>query len=409
MRRIWFLGGAMAALVACAAPAQQAFEPPALGLLTQTNTREWTFRVQVQSVDAFRLDTASGQPVPHQSLNRIIVVFPLLERTSNYEARDEGFRSELRIIDDVADDEPELLTLYQAGARLAKWDATGDLSSKFFLEFHQTGVSHALTFDEAAAAAIGWPQKGWPAIAATALEPQFFVDIDAPAIRERLDKWAGRNPRRMAPTVLAKTIAMRMINEFRIVSGLSFETSSVQGIGGYIVAPASFTASRLRGSAFDMSVLLCALYRQAGLPARVVIGYDLGASAEGVDEITVRDDYEVCQLSEPDEVPFVPIIRAWVEFYLYDEAAGAGEWIPVDIQRQQQVSSRARPLNQRWDFFGNMPCGDLLIPLSFHFIPPTTVATPGAPAMWGWLGFPVTPRIEHNFNVAAWATPRTTE
>jgi len=398
---------AAAALVAGApAAAQQKDEPPALGLLETINERDWTISIQVQAVDTFRINRLDGQPIAPQRLNRILIVFPLLEFTSTYRALDAGFESELRIIDDVVDDEAELLPLYQAGARLAKWDATGDLSTDFFLQINQTGVSRSVSFDEDAAEQVGWPELGWPAIAATALEPQFFVDNGAPAVQQRLDRWVGPNPRRMAPVTLAKTLAAKMINEFRIVSGLSIETSSVAGIGGYIVAPASFTAPGLKGSQFDMSVLLCALYRQAGLPARVVIGFDLGASAESVDEIAARGPYEVCQLAEPNDLPRIPIIRSWVEFYLYDEDAQAGEWIPVDPWRQQQISSRARPLNQRWDFFGNQPCGDLLIPLAFHFVPPTTVASPGAPALWGWLGFPVTPRIEHNFNVGAFATPR---
>lgn len=394
--------------VASAAAAQQQFEPPALGLLETTNERDWTLTVQIGAVDVYRVNTPAGQPLPPQTLSRLIVVFPLLEYTSTWVADDRGFASELRSIDKVVDNDPELLTLYQAGARLAKWDATGTLSTDFFLEFRQTGTSRSVSFDEDAARQIGWPSKGWPAIAATALEPQYFVDAGAPALQQRLDRWAGRNPRRMPPVELAKSLAAKVINEFRVVSGISYETASNFGVGGFIVAPASFTAQNLKGSAFDLSVLLCALYRQAGLPARVVIGYDLGASAEGVDEIAARDNYEVCQLADPNALPLIPIVRSWVEFYLYDEDAGKGEWIPVDVQRQQQISSRARPLNQRWEFFGNQPCGDLLIPLSFHFIAPTTVATPGAPSMWGWLGFPVTPRIQHNFNVSAFATPRTT-
>lgn len=394
-------------LAALPAAAQQSQEPPAIGLLSHTYSRELTYRVQVQAVDVFRYNDHAGRTLPHQQLSRLIIAFPLLEFTSTFEARDEGFTSVLRVDDHVVDDQADLIPLYQAGTRLARWDAEGELSTDFYLEFEQTSVSHSLEFDEAAAMEIDWPDRGWPPIAATALQPQFFVDVGAPALQQRLTRWAGRNPQRMAPARLAKTLAARVVNEFRVLNNLALETSSAGGIGGYQVVPASLSAQRLEGSSFDISVLLCGLYRQAGLPARVVIGYDMGESAEGADEIEARDNYAVCQLPDRGDVPFIPIVRAWVEFYLYDEDAGQGEWIPVDVERQQQVSSRARPLDRPWEFFGNMPCGDLLVPLSFHFVPPTTVASPGAPAMWGWLGFPVTPRIEHNFNVAAWATPKT--
>src|SRR5581483_8784634 len=137
------------------------------------------------------------------------------------------------------------------------------------------------------------------------------------------------------------------------------------------------TLKKGKGSEFDMVCALAAVYRAAGLPARTVIGFDVGQSkTDGRRFLGKRGSSE---------------LRAWVEFPLVNPRDNALVWVPVDIVRMRKSSSRAKPLEQRWPFFGDNDALDRVIPFAFQFHPPTTVVSYGSPAFWGWLVMPKPP------------------
>src|SRR5690606_32713198 len=128
--------------------------------------------------------------------------------------------------------------------------------------------------------------------------------------------------------------------------------------------------------------------------ARMVIGYDIEAS----------------------EKAEFPVLRAWVEFFLARDpkqpkdvaepvpvSPADGEWIPVDITRQQEFASRAPPINQRWQFFGHNEELDLVPPIAMHWVPPSFATNAGAAAIWGWLPQPANPIAEQQLTF--WTQP----
>jgi hypothetical protein len=381
------------------------YESP-LGLLEGRRKTDWLVHV-----DAFLNPYIANGAVSARnngggySFNQVLVVYPMLDGASNAWRDPDATEAVLYEDDFVVDRDPELLDGYFLGAKYLLFDAKDVSAYYMHLVVNNRVRAWALEFDETRAREIDWPEGEWPILAETALEGQLFIDPGADEIRNLVVQWVGPTPKSLGPVELAKTIAAHVVNEFQ-PNGLGFEFNRVGRFAGLKINGSTYAARMMRGTPFDQAALLCAVYRAAGLPARVVTGYDIAASMEGLDVDGLRDR-ESCQPVELDTAPRYPIIRAWVEFYLYDEKAGAGEWIPVDIERQRGVSSRARPLDQSWQFFGNMPCGDLLIPLAFHFHPPEAVVSPGPPALWGWLAFPNTPRLSQQWIISAMEAPVT--
>jgi hypothetical protein len=60
----------------------------------------------------------------------------------------------------------------------------------------------------------------------------------------------------------------------------------------------------------------------------------------------------------------------------------------VDVVRQRKSGSKAPPLDRPWKYFGNNDDTDSIIPIAFHYHPPTTVVAHGSPCFWGWITFP---------------------
>lgn len=259
-------------------------------------------------------------------------------------------------------------------------------------------------FDERAARAIGWPDGPWPAEAASTLRPMNFVEIgpdgrryEDAVVRALLTQWtSGRDPREVAPVVLAKWIAGQVMQHVQI-SGSGLASTRMGQLSGVALQQPNETARLGRGSEFDMVVLLAAVYRMAGLPARIVVGYDTQASSRRNDRFLDPgrgSSGELC---------------AWVEFCLYDEASNTINWVPVDIVRLRGQGNRLpdnyvdRPMR----FFGTHDRLDDVIPFAFHFFPPTTVRAYGAPGFWGWFVTPTAPdRAWQSLSIRASTTPR---
>lgn len=262
--------------------------------------------------------------------------------------------------------------------------------SQFDLKFELPVECSETQFDERRASEIDWPKDGWPEVAEAALEPEAFIEFD-PSHRNAtydtkpmdalLGKWfEGNDPKKLKPVVLAKWIAGNLAQTIQ-PSGHGLKTDRRTSlIAGFDLQAPPLTVSTGRGSAFDMTNLLVAMYRHVGLPARVVIGYDVGAAKDG------KTIY--------DEDNGNPEIRAWAEFCLYDEDNKTLGWIPVDVVAMRERSSRMPPkfLQRPAKFFGTHDELEEVIPIAHHYAPAkTSTWFYEYPAFWGWFVQPSPP------------------
>jgi hypothetical protein len=262
--------------------------------------------------------------------------------------------------------------------------------AKLALEVPMT--SGNVVFDEKAAMNVDWPKGQWPSVALSTFLPQMFIDFgpniadgtttayDMAPIRQLIDQWTNKNPRAVKPVYLAKFLAGEVCKYFQPGSDGYVYNARNFGFEGFRLLGAVEAAKQRRGTDFDMTCLLAAVYRQAGLPCRVVIGYD-----EGGTQVTTGDP----ALSSPRKRR----ARAWVEFALYDEPNKTFNWVPVDVVGLRRASSRPPAITQAWKCFGTQDEFRGLLPISYHFHPPTTVRSYGSPGLWGWLVIPAPPEV----------------
>ena len=259
-------------------------------------------------------------------------------------------------------------------------------------------------FDEQAARAIAWPTGAWPADAASTLTPMALLDISPDgrttlpnaSIRALLARWTdGKDPKTIPPATLAKWLAGQVMQHVQI-SGNGLAATRNGLLEGVSLQIPEQTAQTGVGSEFDMVMLLTAVYRMAGLPARIVVGYDTEADSRDEPGFLGRQGNggDLC---------------AWVEFCLYDQANNSVNWVPVDIVRLRSKGNRLPDnyLDRPMEFFGNHDELDDIIPFAFQFFPPTTVRSYGSPGFWGWFVTPIAPdRAWQSIDIRASTTPR---
>ncbi|MEM9661194.1 MAG: transglutaminase-like domain-containing protein [Planctomycetota bacterium] len=284
------------------------------------------------------------------------------------------------------------------------------------MEFSFRANTWNTRFNEALALEVPWPSGEWPAEAMSSFDEMLFIDRDffgpytSGVARELAEKYTAGQPRSQPPVVAAKWIAGQLATEVQ-ASGLSVFRSGIFPIKDLSRIRADHmqslrfdgldrVARDLTGSPLDFALLLTAIYREIGLPARVVIGYVAGPN--GGREELFRD---------PQKPEFG--IYPWVEFALYDEResaiGGSLTWIPVDIISMQQNNTGRRPFDQPWDGFGSSEFLGEVIPLAYHLHPhmlpaysfgqspdPLTLADGRViyeplPALWGWNLVPAMP------------------
>lgn len=368
--------------------------PPAEPVLTRhpTNHRDWTVLVDVR-LHGTQVQTPPGTrnlyPTQRILLDSVTVFFPLPGGSSSAETWDDRTVGTLSVGGRVVADRPRVLDGYQSLARLGAWDLTKVDANMIHLRLERSMTSWETRIDETRSAKIGWPAGAWPEPIDACLRPQLLIESDSAAVKNLLERWmrqapGGSDPRRTAPYVLAKYLAGRVVAHYQPSAGAI--DSSGRGrnslrysgalLSGFAVDGAARAAERGRGPELDMANLLVAVWRAAGIPARLVIGYDARS-----------EDPAKSRIAAP-QTSLLPKVRAWTEFYLYDETAGTGEWVPVDVQRQREFASRPPPLEQRWLYFGHHEDLDLMQPLSFHWLPPTPCMNIGPPALWGWVPAP---------------------
>jgi len=321
-------------------------------------------------------------------------VFPLTPATASSRAGIHQTISSLRVGDTEVDNEPEILRDFPAGARYGRWDivAPGEsqvVTREVELRLELPVRSYETEFHDDAAAEVSWPKGEWPREAKSTFEPMAYVDhdpgegpYDMSNVQRLLDHWTGGNdPKKLKPVFLAKFLTGKLVNYFQPSGqGQAYNRNGL--LEGVDLQGAPVAARRGRGSQFDMVTVLAALYRQAGLPARMVIGHDSGEEDP--------ESYLDTGSSRDEE------LRAWVEFALYDERDGSLTWVPVDPYRMRRQSSAVR--GNFWEkpmpFFGTHDELDGVAPIALHFFPPTTVRSyggSGSPAFWGWFVTPSPP------------------
>lgn len=407
---------ALAAVLAFPAPAaaQRGPEPPTNPFLAYSRPQDWTARVRVDII-SLRQDREDGGIVVPQpfELGTVSLLFPFAPDASNTVYGERPASGELRVDGRRITGDFEVIGGYHSNAEYAKFSAINLRGFLVTLDYRQEVVAWRTEIDEARANAATWPtgDAEWPEEAESTFGPQFGIDnigdvpLDTADIDALLKDWTqGRDPRTVPPYQLAKYFAGRVQEHLQVTGDgvvrvsqaqtaavlnarlAGFDNLTVAAIPtfrGIVLHGANTVAQTGRGSPHDAAFLLAALYRRAGLPARTVLGYV--EPEGGVEDL---DD-------NADE------IRTIVEFYLLDPnptpGGPPGGWIPVDINELRRTSSRARPLDRPWRYFGTHPDLERFVPLAFHAFPPTTVRAYDAPALWGWFVTPRAPDLATQF------------
>ncbi len=402
------------------ASAQRAGQPNPR-YLERKNPKGWIMDVDVV-VRACDNSRSRDRREPFESgtfnISQAAVVFPMAMTSASHDLNPRKTRTSISFDDQDMGVSPRMEAQFPAGANYAIWqiDPPGDQTIQAReMQAHAAlaVTAYETVFHEDAAREVPWPQKNWPDVAQSTFLNTPYLDFqpgagpqgvyDKAPVQDLLRRWTnGQDPRSIPPVVLAKWLAGQVMVHVQI-SGQG-KTFSRRGaapnvIEGIQLQPPPITARRRRGTPFDAALLLCAVYREAGLPARVVIGF-------GFED---EDDKELEFLKGNAE----QTLQAWVEFCLYDERDGTVTWIPVDIVRMKR-SLGNRLLDNYMDrpqkYFGTHDQLDNVVPFSFHFFPPTTVrsySAANAPGFWGWFVAPTPPECAYQtirFNLKSAST-----
>jgi hypothetical protein len=342
--------------------------------------------------DPFSKTSVDMPVVTPMKFNTLGFVFPMVPRTSSSDLYADEYKGLLRINGQAVEgsDRPTVMTGYPGPVKLVRWDAgspdTTTEARQVELNLEESMRTYNTVFDETAAMLVPWPQGPWPAEAMSVMVPQLYVETgldgtghirpyDDKALDDALKQWfdeAGiADVKKVAPVRVAKLIAAKVWAAVQISSdGLLFLRTGE--LSGMAILPPAETLSTGKGSEQDVTALLTALYKKAGLPARTVIGYDVGGK-----------DTKFLQKGTKENR-----VRSWVEFALFDEARNTINWVPVDVPRMRKSSSRPPPLEREWKFFGTNDELNSVTPFALQFHPPTDVVDYGSPAFWGWFVTP---------------------
>jgi len=360
-------------------------------VLERIEPHDWTLQVTVNLRPQTSFDLKTRMPDRTAfDFTSAAIVFPMLTETASSVSNQNGMGGTLSLNDRVVLDKPTtyLAADYPCGTRLGKWEISKDWrGEEVQLQVTLPITCYQTKFDEAGAMLLQWPET-WPALAQSTFKPQLFIDlmpddhgnaapVDMEPIQKLIKKWTdGKDPKKLPPAQLAKFLCGK-VAEYTQVSGNGLNAAVTAELEGFNLQGAVETALQARGNEFDLICLLTAVYRQAGIPCRTVIGWDVGEQK--------RDDKVLFNRKDGKKGP-----RGWVEVALPDPKGQGGlTWIPVDVVKIRKFSSRMQPLDKPWKYFGSHEELDGVIPIAFQFHPPTTVVAHGSPAMWGWM---VTPR-----------------
>ncbi|MGP1272572.1 MAG: transglutaminase domain-containing protein [Phycisphaerales bacterium] len=390
--------------------------------IERSEPRDWLVRAHIALTPATETTEPNARPPgptmtdaqsddvtmsPRFDIEQATVFWPVAARAASYEVHRESVTGTIRfsgaevpgkmtLVDDLGGGEP-----LHSNAAYAQWTfgPLSDVTATASITIEQTLRCWNTSFDEQAARAVEWPRGDWPTEAASTFDGMLYINgtitpTDRPGrVEELVRRFTGGKPRSQPPVVLAKWIAGELAKAFQvsgaptvpdIVPGTPRQSAqSVGAIGAVNTIGALEASQRLKGSAVDLALLLTACYRQAGLPARIVLGVVVEPEAVGGEAFRAADRPE-------------PGLYCWVEFALYDEQQHSPEdaltWVPVDIVSMAAGNVGRRAFDQPWPGFGSSETLSMAVPLAYHLHPHQMGALSYGlsprrqplPSLWGW-------------------------
>ena len=410
------LAGLVGACCALSASAQ-GYKEELTPYLTRVDPQEWLLRTSI-ALSANNLAPANDGPLLTDQEFKIeqgTIFFPMPMRSASHDREPRSLKAKLLFEGREIPLKLNVVASDSGGNPLHSGEAYGtwtfgevEAAMNMIFEVESVTTCWNTEFKDAEAMKVPWPSGAWPKEAASTLEPELFIneDFEGPYetdFVERLaERWTKGKAQSQPPMVVAKWLAGEVAKSFQpsgsgIVPDARPATArqsaqSVGAISAFEVVGAEEAARRGKGTAFDMPLLLVAVYREIGLPARLVVGYVGGSAGGGAEAFRASDRAEVG--------PY-----AWVEVALYDEKQADPKrqltWVPVDINRIRADRVFSRKLDQPWPGFGSSDQLNEIIPIAYHLHPHRMGAdsyggTLGRkrspmPAIWGWNIVPATP------------------
>ncbi|MBC7835331.1 MAG: hypothetical protein H7Y88_09560 [Phycisphaerales bacterium] len=370
-------------------------------LLKRGREDDWTLKIDITVRPYQHVEADSAPILTDLRFKEAAIVFPVLYGSASHAVDVENFAGRVSFNEDPADEVPDYKDDYQGGSRIAKWTLKDKVGHEMGLRVEIPMTCWETVFDERAANGIKWPAV-WSPIAQSTLRPDqprnrpvtAPIDYMARPVMDLVKAWTdGKNPQAIPPVKLAKFLAGKVQEHVQPGEGEGLEFGKMGQLIGINLQTASETVASGKGSPHDMTNALCAVYRAAGLPARTVIGYDVREN-KGEDSGFLKKNRGGLE------------IKSWVEFALYDEGANKTIWIPVDVVRMRAQGSKSRSLDSAWKYFGTHDELDDVMPISFHYHPPTSVVAHGYPCFWGWLTAPTLQNAKQAVTMSATSTPK---
>lgn len=216
-------------------------------------------------------------------------------------------------------------------------------------EFEQNKTCFETVVRKDLAELMRWPDE-WPAAVRSALQPQPFIESDDETIKKLVDEWTLGRVTTVPPYLAAKAVTGRVVEHAQTTGALRPRRDrALLNVSG-----ARAMAASKRGSDIDLICLHVACLRAAGIPARPVLGLDARSKE----------------------------LMVWTEFYLHDADEKTGYWLPVDLVKLRNASSRVPPIDRPWRFFGEVRNYNEYIPLAYEFV----VTGDGVPSLCHWTG-----------------------
>lgn len=344
--------------------------------------------------DPFTGKTAELPKITPFEFTTLSVLWPAIPGSASSDQAPNTLTGKLLLNDQVVSTQPTLLEGYPGGVQFARFD-TGDSQEKRECRQVDLFVENPMriyrtTFDEVAAFKVPWPTGPWPKDVQSLMAPQLFLETgldvtgaarayDDKLVTEALDRFLKRakisEPKGVTPVALAKVLTAAVWETIQISGQGQASKDRTGEFAGLTLNPPAEALKAGRANEHEAAALLATIFRKAGLPARVVIGWEAGTGeARFLSKSSTRNR-----------------IRTWVEFCLFDEAKNTVNWVPVDVSRLRRTGSRAQALDRPWNYFGSHDELDGVLPFAFQFFPPTDVSSYGYPAFWGWFATPKPP------------------
>lgn len=397
--------------------AAQGYKEEVTPYLTRVEPQEWLFRTNVVLSANNLAPTSDGPLLTDQEfeIEQGTIFFPMPMRSASHDRDLRSLKAKLLFEGRPVPLKLNVVSSDSGGNPLHSGEAYGtwtfgpvEAAMNMVFEVESVATCWNTEFKDAEAMKVPWPSGEWPKEAASTFEPELFIDegfegeYDSDYVERLADRWTKGKAKTQPPMVVAKWLAGEVAKSFQptrpgIVTDARPATAnqSAQAVGAVSsleVVGAEEAARRGKGTAFDMPLLLVAVYREVGLPARLVFGYVGGSAGGGAEAFRAADRAEIG--------PY-----AWVEVALYDEKQADPRrqltWVPVDINRIRADRVFSRKLDQPWPGFGSSDKLNEIVPIAYHLHPhrmgaSSYGATTGRnrsamPSIWGWNIVPSTP------------------